>query len=136
MSIERYYSATAALKPGITAGELATACLEPIRKAGLDRYTGVLFHGMGLGWEAPLGHMRPDVEREPMVMREGMVLALENGAAIAGGKKGTHIGDQVRGDKRRVQKPEQPEGRVGLEAMIKEWGIRRQDRLGGGENDY
>jgi Xaa-Pro aminopeptidase len=115
VSIECYYSATAVLKPGITAGELAKACLEPIRKAGLDRYTGVLFHGIGLGWESPLGHMRPDVEREPMVMQEGMVLALENGAAIPGGKKGTHLGDPVVVTK---------DGCRSLSKLKVEWGLK------------
>ncbi len=115
VSIECYYSARAALKPGTTAGELATACLKPIRKAGLDRYTGVLFHGMGLAWEAPLGHMRPDVEQEPMVFQEGMVLALENGAAIPGGKKGIHLGDPVVVTK---------DGCRSLSKLKVEWGLK------------
>lgn len=92
-SIQSYYAGLEVLKPGLNIAELCRIMFEPITRAGFDLYAGVFFHGMCLGWENPYGI--PDYPRKEEVLREGMVLAFEPGAATPDLRMGVHVGDQI-----------------------------------------
>lgn len=70
-----------ALRPGVNAGDVYAACLEPIAAADLD---AAFFHhaGHGLG----LGHPEPPylVADNPVVLQVGDVVTLEPGAYVEG----------------------------------------------------
>ena len=82
-------------KAGITVGEFYDACAEPILSRGLEIYKGPLFHGVGLGWETPLGMPGMSERLRARKLVEGMTLAIEVGAATEGRSKGVHLGDVI-----------------------------------------
>jgi len=95
VSVLAYERGMSVARAGITVGEFFDACAEPILSRGFEIYKGPLFHGIGLGWEAPLGMpgMSESVRARPL--QEGMTLAIEVGAAAEGKAKGVHLGDVV-----------------------------------------
>ena len=66
-----------------------------ILSRGLAIYKGPLFHGVGLGWETPLGMPGMSEQLRARKLVEGMTLAIEVGAATEGRSKGVHLGDVV-----------------------------------------
>ena len=91
-SLQSYGAGVEAINPGLPVAELCRIMFEPIQKAGFDLYAGVFFHGMCLGWEKPYGI--PDYPGKE-VLKEGMVLGMEPGAATPDLKMGVHVGDQI-----------------------------------------
>lgn len=98
-----YQKAMSAARAGITVGELFDACAEPILSRGLEIYKGPLFHGVGLGWETPLGMPGMSERLRSRKLVESMTLAIEVGAATEGRSKGVHLGDVVVVREKRVE---------------------------------
>lgn len=84
-----------AARAGITVGEFYDACAEPILSRGFEIYKGPLFHGIGLGWETPLGMPGMSEQMRARKLVAGMTLAIEVGAATEGKARGVHLGDVV-----------------------------------------
>ncbi|MFZ0760214.1 MAG: Xaa-Pro peptidase family protein [Candidatus Sulfotelmatobacter sp.] len=84
-------AATAAVRPGITAGEVDAAARKVLRKAGLGRYfTHSTGHGVGLEI-----HEAPRVAAgQKEVLQPGMVITIEPGVYFPG-KWGVRIEDMV-----------------------------------------
>ncbi len=97
VAAEAFNSGFKALKPGLTAGELDGAFLDPIKKAGMTRENPA-FHGLGISLEEPMGSfpMQPAYKPDTaMVMEPGMVLEFEPHVVSADGKRGIHLGCPV-----------------------------------------
>lgn len=90
-----YQQGMEAARPGITVGEFYDACADPILSRGFEIYKGPLFHGIGLGWETPLGMPGMSEKLRARKLVEGMTLAIEVGAATEGKANGVHLGDVV-----------------------------------------
>jgi Xaa-Pro aminopeptidase len=91
-SVASYEAGLEDLRPGRTVADLCQTMMEPIRQAGFSMYQGVLFHGIGLGWERPYGN--PD-STDATVLRPGMLLAFEPGAATPDLRHGVHVGEPI-----------------------------------------
>lgn len=94
-SVLAYERMMSVARAGITVGEFYDACAEPILSRGFEIYKGPLFHGVGLGWEAPLGMAGMSEQARARKLLAGMTLAVEVGAATEGKSKGVHLGDVV-----------------------------------------
>jgi Xaa-Pro aminopeptidase len=82
-----YFSGLEALRPGISGEDLWTAFERPLKARGFAWPHGPYFHGIGLSWDPP--------RRDTPMIKEGMAVCFEPGAASPDGKKGLHIGDTV-----------------------------------------
>ena len=84
-------AAIAAVKPGITAGEVDAVARKSLRKAGLGRYfTHSTGHGVGLEI-----HEAPRIaNRQREILEPGMVITIEPGVYFPG-KWGVRIEDMV-----------------------------------------
>lgn len=95
--LDSWESGMSVLRPGITLDELDQAFTKPIKKAG---YTWVSppFHGLGLDVpEFPYGSIPgvKGVSHPSLVVKEGMVFAVEPVVASPDGRRGIHLGDAV-----------------------------------------
>lgn len=89
--LEAQQAAVAAVRPGITSGEVDSAARDVLRKAGLDRYfTHSTGHGVGLEI-----HESPRIAAAQTTMLvPGMVITIEPGVYVAG-SFGLRIEDMV-----------------------------------------
>jgi Xaa-Pro aminopeptidase len=89
--LEAQQAAVAAVRPGVTCGEVDEAARSVLRKAGLDKYfTHSTGHGVGLEIHEP-----PRIAREQkQELKPGMVVTIEPGVYMPG-KFGIRIEDMV-----------------------------------------
>ena len=97
VAVESFENGLSVLKSGVTAGELDSAFLSPIKKSG---YTilNPSFHGLGVSLEEPMGSFpaQPDYKLDTeFQIVEGMVLEIEPHVVALDKKKGLHIGCPV-----------------------------------------
>src|SRR5262249_44765327 len=74
-----------AIRPGVTAGDVATAALAKLESLGFSPQSDFsgLGHGIGMGWDAPWL-----VPGDPTVLKPGMVLCVEKSV-----EKHGYVGD-------------------------------------------